>query len=73
MDANRILVLDAGKIKEFDSPSNLLRNKNSYLSRLVQKTGPDNARRLEELGKLINSPESRIHSEQSLSYSSRSF
>ncbi|KAJ2599521.1 hypothetical protein H4R99_003681 [Coemansia sp. RSA 1722] len=36
MDSDRILVLDHGRVKEFDSPSNLLADKNSQFSGLVE-------------------------------------
>lgn len=39
MDSDRILVLDAGKIAEFDSPMNLMRNKLSYFHSLAKEAG----------------------------------
>ncbi|KAJ6504343.1 hypothetical protein C8R47DRAFT_1316459 [Mycena vitilis] len=39
MDADKIMVLDAGRIVEFDSPKVLLRNKNSMLRALVEESG----------------------------------
>ncbi|KAJ1858822.1 hypothetical protein LPJ73_001864 [Coemansia sp. RSA 2703] len=36
MDSDRILVMDRGQIAEFDSPKNLLSNKNSHFSQLVE-------------------------------------
>ena len=35
---DKILVLDAGEVKEFDSPSNLLKNENSLFRTLVSKS-----------------------------------
>lgn len=35
---DKILVLSKGKVKEFDSPKNLIKNKNSLFSRLVKKS-----------------------------------
>jgi len=46
MSSDRILVLDGGSIKEFDVPSALLSNENSFLSKLVQKTGKSNMEKL---------------------------
>ncbi|KAJ7061977.1 hypothetical protein C8F01DRAFT_986919, partial [Mycena amicta] len=39
MDADKIMVLDAGKIIEFDSPKSLLQNHNSRLRALVEESG----------------------------------
>lgn len=39
MDNDRIMVLDAGKIVEFDAPNNLLRNKQGAFSKLVNEAG----------------------------------
>ncbi|KAL9976502.1 hypothetical protein ACROYT_G013811 [Oculina patagonica] len=41
MDSDRILVMDHGKIAEFDTPSTLLTNPNSAFSKLVQATELD--------------------------------
>ncbi|KAK9847067.1 hypothetical protein WJX84_012280 [Apatococcus fuscideae] len=38
IDSDRVLLLDAGNIKEFDTPSNLLKDKASAFSSLVQDT-----------------------------------
>jgi len=38
MDADKILVLDAGNLVEFDSPANLLKNKGGYLKALVDES-----------------------------------
>ena len=35
MDADKILVMDAGQVGEYDSPDILLQNKNSLFSQLV--------------------------------------
>lgn len=43
MESNRVIVLDAGKIVEFDHPYNLLKNKNGFLYSMVDQTGPVNA------------------------------
>ncbi|XP_006463829.1 hypothetical protein AGABI2DRAFT_187296 [Agaricus bisporus var. bisporus H97] len=39
MDADKIMVLDAGRIVEYDSPSNLLRFENGFLRSLVEESG----------------------------------
>lgn len=46
IDYDRILVLDAGQVMEFDTPSNLLENPNSYFSQLCAETGESNNRAL---------------------------
>lgn len=46
IDYDRILVLDAGQVMEFDSPINLLDNPNSYFSQLCAETGESNERAL---------------------------
>ncbi|XP_021961754.1 multidrug resistance-associated protein 1 isoform X2 [Folsomia candida] len=39
MDSTRVMVLDKGEIREFDSPENLLSNKNSIFSGMVKDAG----------------------------------
>lgn len=39
MDNDRIMVLDAGEIVEFDAPHNLLKNKQGAFSKLVSEAG----------------------------------
>lgn len=39
MDSDKLLVMDGGKMVEFDHPYNLLKNKNGYLYKMVQQTG----------------------------------
>lgn len=39
MDYDRIMVLDAGELKEFDSPEKLLQNPNSLFTRLARSAG----------------------------------
>ncbi|KAF7306582.1 ATP-binding cassette transporter [Mycena indigotica] len=43
MDADKIMVLDAGRIVEFDSPRELLKNKNGKLRALVDESGDKDA------------------------------
>lgn len=46
IDYDRILVLDAGQVMEFDTPENLLNNPNSHFSQLCAETGESNERSL---------------------------
>ena len=39
MNADKIMVLDAGNLVEFDTPANLLRTKNSAFKYLVEGSG----------------------------------
>ncbi|KIJ45712.1 hypothetical protein M422DRAFT_29796 [Sphaerobolus stellatus SS14] len=39
MDSDKILVLDAGSLVEYDSPANLLKQKGGYLKSLVDESG----------------------------------
>nr|CAD7597478.1 unnamed protein product [Timema genevievae] len=39
MDSDRVMVMDAGTMVEFDHPFLLLKNKNGFLFRMVQQTG----------------------------------
>lgn len=43
MDADKIMVLDAGRIVEFDSPKALLRNSSGFLRSLVDESGDKDA------------------------------
>ncbi|OCH84390.1 P-loop containing nucleoside triphosphate hydrolase protein, partial [Obba rivulosa] len=43
MDADKIMVLDAGKIVEFDKPSELLKNPKGMLRALVEESGDKEA------------------------------
>jgi ATP-binding cassette subfamily C (CFTR/MRP) protein 4 len=46
IDADTILVLDKGKVVEFDSPRNLLLDNKSHFSKLVDSTGMESAKEL---------------------------
>jgi ATP-binding cassette, subfamily C (CFTR/MRP), member 1 len=39
MDSDRILVVDAGKVAEFDTPQKLLKNKSSIFYSLAKEAG----------------------------------
>lgn len=43
MDSDRIMVLDAGQIMEFDTPANLLSRKGGVLNGMVEATGPESS------------------------------
>lgn len=43
MDSDKVLVMDAGEMVEFDHPHNLLANKTGFLYKMVEQTGPANA------------------------------
>lgn len=49
MDSDKVLVMDAGTMVEFDHPHNLLKNKNGYLYKMVEQTGPATANLLRNL------------------------
>ncbi|PIA50779.1 hypothetical protein AQUCO_01200196v1 [Aquilegia coerulea] len=49
IDCDRILLLDAGQVLEFDTPENLLSNKLSSFSKMVQSTGTGTAQYLRSL------------------------
>lgn len=39
MDSDKVLVMDAGRMVEFDHPHKLLKNKDGFLSKMVDQTG----------------------------------
>eukprot|EP00102_Acyrthosiphon_pisum_P018651 XP_016655861.1 PREDICTED: probable multidrug resistance-associated protein lethal(2)03659 isoform X2 [Acyrthosiphon pisum] len=43
MDSDRVLVMDAGTIVEFDYPYNLLKNKDGFLYKMVEQTGSESS------------------------------
>lgn len=43
MDCDKVLVMDAGSVVEFDHPYNLLKNKNGFFYKMVEKTGQTSA------------------------------
>lgn len=49
MDYDRIMVLDKGKLVEFDSPAKLLENPKSIFSSMVEATGPASAAHLRDI------------------------
>lgn len=51
MDSDRVMVLDKGKIVEFDRPAKLLENKKSIFASMVKATGPASAAYLTKLAR----------------------
>lgn len=39
MDSDKVLVMDAGTMVEFDHPHNLLKNQDGFLFKMVEQTG----------------------------------
>ncbi|CAL5029968.1 unnamed protein product [Urochloa decumbens] len=62
IDCDRLLILSAGQVLEFDSPENLLSNEESAFSKMVQSTGPSNAEYLKSL--VFGSGEERSRREE---------
>lgn len=53
MDSNKVLVMDAGTMVEFDHPYLLLNNTEGYLYKMIQETGPAMAETLENVAKEV--------------------
>lgn len=53
MDSDKVLVMDDGSMVEFDHPHILLQNKNGFLYKMVEQTGPLN-------GKVLHSMASEV-------------
>lgn len=51
MDSDKMLVMDAGRVIEFDTPAKLLDDENSLLYSLVQMTGPAMSEKLITIAK----------------------
>ena len=51
IDCHRVMVLDSGRIQEFDRPYLLLQNTNGMFYKLVQQTGPEMSTHLMSLAK----------------------
>ncbi|CAI6361191.1 unnamed protein product [Macrosiphum euphorbiae] len=49
MDSDKILVIDAGTVVEFDHPHNLLKNEDGFFYKMVAQTGPNNAQSLHNI------------------------
>ncbi|KAF3782031.1 ABC transporter C family member 2 [Nymphaea thermarum] len=57
IDCDRVLLLNAGQVLEFDTPENLLSNESSAFSKMVQSTGAANAQYLKSI--VLGDPENR--------------
>lgn len=64
IDSDRILVLDAGQVLEYDYPEELLSNGESAFSQMVQSTGPANAQYLHNL--VFERKENKLTREESM-------
>lgn len=51
MDSDRVLVMDSGRIAEFDHPYTLLSDPNSHLSSMVKETGEKMSAQLLEMAR----------------------
>ena len=49
MDADKVMVLKAGKVREFGVPHLLLHNRRGALSRMVENTGRDESENLKRI------------------------
>ena len=52
IDSDRILVLDSGRVMQFDTPANLLEDKSGIFHNLVQQTGPEMAAKLTQIARV---------------------
>lgn len=53
-NVTQILVLDAGRVMEFEHPHVLLKNKKGYLHKMVAETGPAMSSQLHKLAKDVS-------------------
>ncbi|XP_063833055.1 ATP-binding cassette subfamily C member 4 [Ostrinia nubilalis] len=51
MDSDRVMVMDAGRLVEFDHPHNLLNNPNSHFTKMVQETSDKMSAQLHQIAK----------------------
>lgn len=55
--------MDAGSLKELDHPHTLLSNRNSYFSKMVERTGPTMATSLRKMAQTV-----KVHSTATLCF-----
>lgn len=51
MDSDRVMVMDAGRLVEFDHPYNLLNNPNSHFTKMVKETSDKMSAQLHQIAK----------------------
>lgn len=52
VDSDRVLVMDAGQVAEFDHAHRLLQNSDGFLAKLVTETGIENAQHFREIAEI---------------------
>ena len=60
IDYDKVLVISYGKVVEFDSPANLLRDQHSHFSSMVAETGAENAASLTVLAMQAESAKASV-------------
>lgn len=53
IDSDKVLVMDAGTVVEFDHPKNLLKNKEGFFHKMVEQTGQTTAHMLHSLAEEV--------------------
>lgn len=61
MDSDRVLVLDAGQLKEYDEPYALLQNESGLFSNMVKMTGKTTANSLKEMARIAHELREQDH------------
>jgi len=61
MDSDKILVLEAGAMVEFDHPYILLKNKTGYLYKMVEQTGQASVELLHRIALEVNATKTIIY------------
>ena len=51
MDSDKVLVMNSGKMVEFDHPHYLLQNPDGYFTKMVEETGPSMTIALRDVAK----------------------